>query len=99
MISNKSDEQDFSFSPLPFISLSYFHFRLALGGFLLVRHLLLRSRSARSRSRRSISACRITPVLKTHSAFHKRIQKIGKTFEQWADEDLGFEKENAVVVL
>ncbi|MBQ9188330.1 MAG: hypothetical protein IJ138_03315 [Clostridia bacterium] len=28
--------------------------------------------------------------LKTHSAVYKRIQKIGKAYEQWADEDLGF---------
>lgn len=28
--------------------------------------------------------------LKTHSAVYKRIQKIGRRFERWADEDLGF---------
>lgn len=28
--------------------------------------------------------------LKTHSAVYKRIQRIGKRFERWADEDLGF---------
>ncbi len=28
--------------------------------------------------------------LKTHSAVHKRIQRIGKAYEKWADEDLGF---------
>lgn len=35
--------------------------------------------------------------LKTHSAVYKRIQKIGKAFEQWADENFGFEKEETVV--
>ena len=35
--------------------------------------------------------------LKTHSAVYKRIQKIGKAYEKWADEDLGFGKEKAVI--
>ena len=35
--------------------------------------------------------------LKTHSAVYKRIQRIGKAYEKWADEDLGFEKEKAVI--
>ena len=35
--------------------------------------------------------------LKTHSAVYKRIQRIGKSYEKWSDEDLGFEKEKAVI--
>ena len=34
--------------------------------------------------------------LKTHSAVYKRIQKIGKAYEKWADEDLGFEKKTVI---